>query len=542
MKKSIIILAFVALVGTSCSEFLNTQPEGTATTTTYFTNDQQAVDAIDGLYERFHQEGWYGREMFWEQGAANDIVWGKTRGYPTLATFEYTGNESPLRDVYGRGYSTMARANWIIQELSKKNNRSEVEERSLGEAYFCRAWAHFIMAYRYGTDKQGVPFVAWETFEGGYDNSIPEQRATVMENFQLIIDDMDKAITHLPRFEEYGAENRGRAHDAAAVAFKVKVNAYWATWDASKWNEVITLVNSLEKDYGRDLAPTFDVVFSSNLSDYWTKEYLWTIPGHGGSDGGGSEFPGVILENKGWGKYNGWGQIKPTADIYNEMLKDGEGNARLLRSILTYGQEFQFFGETRRFFSNSDLESGFQINKYMDPFKYDDPIAEGAVHPNGNWPIGRVNFPIIRFAEMLLFRAEAKLANGDAPGAKDDINRIRVRSGLTPLGGSATWTDLYHERRCELAFEFTDHLYDLKRWYISTNSEIQQLAQKELNARPLVRHYDDRTDPDSPYTEGFYEDYPNKQSYQKHMMVFPYQTDEITKSNGKLKQNPGYAN
>ena len=31
---------------------------------------------------------------------------------------------------------------------------------------------------------------------------------------------MDKAIEYLPRFEEYGDNDRGRAHDAAAVAFK----------------------------------------------------------------------------------------------------------------------------------------------------------------------------------------------------------------------------------------------------------------------------------------------------------------------------------
>lgn len=36
--------------------------------------------------------------------------------------------------------------------------------------------------------------------------------------------------------------------------------------------------------------------------------------------------------------YNGWGQNKPSYDIYEEMRKDGEGNARLIRSILEYNQ------------------------------------------------------------------------------------------------------------------------------------------------------------------------------------------------------------
>ena len=77
MKKNILFFAMSAtLLMSSCSDFLDVQPEGDATTTTYFTNDLQAIDAVDALYERFHQEAVYGRELFWEQGAACDVVWG----------------------------------------------------------------------------------------------------------------------------------------------------------------------------------------------------------------------------------------------------------------------------------------------------------------------------------------------------------------------------------------------------------------------------------------------------------------------------------
>lgn len=78
MKKNILFWTVAAaLLTSSCSDFLDVQPEGNATTTTYFTSDEQAIDAVDALYERFHQEAIYGRELFWEQGAACDVVWGK---------------------------------------------------------------------------------------------------------------------------------------------------------------------------------------------------------------------------------------------------------------------------------------------------------------------------------------------------------------------------------------------------------------------------------------------------------------------------------
>ncbi len=87
MKKLYLsVLAVSALLFGSCSDFLDVQPEGSAITNAYFTNDQQAIDAIDGLYKPLHKETVFGRDLFWEQGAACDIVWGRTRNFNSLAT------------------------------------------------------------------------------------------------------------------------------------------------------------------------------------------------------------------------------------------------------------------------------------------------------------------------------------------------------------------------------------------------------------------------------------------------------------------------
>ena len=65
MKKNILfgVVCVALLTATSCSDFLDVQPEGDARDNAYFLNDQQAIDAVDGLYERFHQEAMYGREL-----------------------------------------------------------------------------------------------------------------------------------------------------------------------------------------------------------------------------------------------------------------------------------------------------------------------------------------------------------------------------------------------------------------------------------------------------------------------------------------------
>ena len=252
----------------------------------------------------------------------------------------------------------------------------------------------------------------------------------------------------------------------------------------------------------------------------------------------------MSLENKGWGKFNGWGQFKPSYDIYEEMAKDnvdGVKNERLATTILEYGDVFPYFGEDRVFWSSSDVESGFQIYKFLQPFAPADPHGMGYVLNNPDWPCTRINWPIVRFADCLLLRAEAYLVAGDGASAAKDINRIRKRSHLKELTGSATWADLYHERRCELAFEMAaDHAADCKRWAVGGDAAIKALAVAELNSHPRVRHYADRTDPNSTFEIGPYEDYKNQLPWNEKYITFPYPSEQINKSAGALKNPPSW--
>lgn len=551
MKKYIYAFGVVAaMLLSSCSDFLDVQPEGNVTTEKSLTNDQQCIDAIDGLYYVLvGGDNFYGREFFYEQAGANDMVWGRNRGFNTLALNTFTGDESPLRNDFEDIYTVIHRANEIIQVLAKRDQSqlTDIMQRSLGEAYFVRGWMHFLSAYHYGTDKHGVPFVAYETIDGGYNYTIPDQSATVMDDYQSICDDMDKAENLLPKFETYDTDDQGRPHAAAALALKAKAYAYWATWDATQWTNVITCVNKLESTYGRALTSDYNTLFSDQFSDFWNAEYIWSLKSSGGTNGGGTCIPGIVLENKGWGKYNGWGYFKPTQDLYEELAKDDDdlvdastGNVRLKRTMLCYGDEFQFWGETRRFYSTSDLEAGFMINKYTEPFKYANADETGHVNTNGDYPTADCNFHIIRFADVLLLRAEAYLMTGQADKATTDINRLRNRANLKSLSGTATTADLYHERRCELAFEGNDHLFDCKRWAIGSDQTLKNLALNELNNDPKVRHYTDRSNPDSDYTIGAYQGYSGRQAFKDYMVVFPYPSDAITESNGRLVQNDGY--
>ena len=520
MKKIFIIaLSVVALAVSSCADFLNTQPQGKPTAETFFQNDDQAISFAKGLYERYSGEWLYGRNIMWEQIAANDFVLGRT--YPDRfsgALMTITGDEGSIADIYNNCYKQMSNAQWGIQKLNAKltanGSLTEIETRTLGEAYFFRALYHWAIASRHGLGTLGVPFKPWEEYEGGYNNEIVPQQPSVVDNYMYIIADLKKAQELLPWNGDitttYSAGDRGRAHKAAALGYQAKVWAYTATWteecakrQLNPWQEVKNIVDDLEKNYGRGLNESFTQLWSSDFKDFWNKECIFSVTSSGGTEGqGGSEFPGVILENQGWGYFNGWGQFKASYDIVAEMEKDNWQtdeagnpirNERLAKSVWQYGDYMVFFGDPRLYWSSTDAESCLAVAKYYDAFKHKDPIANGYVNSSGNWPTTRINFHLLRFADLMLLRAEANLRLS-GKDANNDIAKVHARStgdvaGAAKLEQTTSWADLYHERRCELAFEMTGHLEDLKRWAVSDkNGVIGKLAIEELTKHPDVYH------------------------------------------------------
>ena len=190
-----------------------------------------------------------------------------------------------------------------------------------------------------------------------------------------------------------------------------------ATWKAEcdkrglkPWNEVESLVNRLENEFGRGLNDSFTELWSSDFSVWWNKECIFSITSSGGSSGhGGIEFPGVILENQGWGYFNGWGQFKASYDIVAEMEKDNWQtdeagkpirNERLAKSVWQYGDYMVFFGDPRVYWSATDAESCLAVKKYYDAFKHKDPIANGYVHESGDGLTTRINYHLLRFGDV----------------------------------------------------------------------------------------------------------------------------------------------
>ncbi len=535
------IFALVALVSASltmsCGEFLDVVPEGYPTQNGFFATDKDALDAIDAVYWGIARptDAMWGRDLFWEQGAADDIVFTKSRDF-NLESLNFNAEHSWISSAWNNLYTYMANAQWVIQSLLQKgeNNLSAIEKRVLGEAYFMRAFYHFHVAYRHGTDKLGVPYEPWESFEGGWNNQIFKQQESVVKT--------------------YTQADYGRAHKAAAWALMVKVYAYWAFWDASKWEEIPALVDRIETEGHRDLLA--DCADPFKIANNYSQEYIFSVHSTGGSNPSGSEFTGVCLRNTGWGYYNGWGSIKPTHDLYEEYMKN-PGDRRLQLNLVGYQPAinyFTYFGhENFRYTENGDnVLSGYSIAKYMEPFTYGNEVfkdgvldagATAASNPhistNGDYPTTDLCLSLLRHAEMVLFKAEALVMTGK-PGAAKELNRLTKRAGLGDLytEGQVKMEDVMHERRCELAFEFTDRFMDLKRWSRLTNIADEYTTAAILGKRTRGHVPADASDPDTQCTVR--EIWPvgdgATRTWKESCLVFPYPSQEIVKAGGLWKQ------
>lgn len=560
--KTLSILAVSSLMCISCNDWLDVMPEGTPNEANFWKVDKDYSDAMDAVYANLSLEETWGRDLFWEQGASDDIFYSRSRGSAqmNLANLNMNGTtEGSIQSMYGYLYEMMAGANNVIYNGLKLEDPTDRIKNHIGEAYFMRAFSHFMVAYRYGRPDNGVPFDRYEDYDLYLNNKVPEQRATVMDNYQFIIEDLDKAIERLPYFSEYTDVDYGRATKDAAIALKVKTYAYWAQHDPTKWALIPALVDQLETEAERDLEDIFADVFT--IKNEWGKEHIWSVNSNA-ANLAGSIFPGMMLDNKGWGRYNGWGSFKPTLELWAEY---DESDARRPVTIMQYGDDFTYFGEARKFYSDVDLECGFHFNKYMEPFKYGSINKDGAgvsptVSGNGNRPTTDLNLPIMRFAEMLLFKAEALIEQGKGGEAATVLNRISKRAGTGEPYTNATIENLMHERRCELAGEFTDRVMDLKRWAAK-----YPIAKTTLEAAKHGLKYKDRSDPNSELAENAPADKDkgtpaitsitiNGKTFPKGVIeimsaktynpdkacVLPYEKNEVTKSQGALKQNKNY--
>lgn len=509
--KYINFLSLITLVLlTACgNDFLDVEPKGAPTAASFFKTEVDVTRATNALYLMNDFQGTYGRGMFlYSLIPSDDFVVGKSKTQiEEIKNFVTSGSGSYTRDIWPKHFQVIKRANDIINNVPGIEGISdEVKNFALGNAYFMRGLAYHQLGVIYGDDRAGIPIV--DEFTTDFYISRPE---SVTVSNEYAVENFTKAAELLPLFSELSPSDYGKAHKNAAYAYLAKTHLYNAEFDSASWQKVIDACNAVTATQDV-LEPNFEDVFK--IINNWGSDYIWSVPSN---TTGGSILPGASLENKGWAKYNGWGYFAPTLDLYESYQV---GDKRRDATLLAFGDEFEYFGETRRYWSTRNL-TGVQLKKYMEPYSYADGVH---LNGNGDHPTTDLNVPLMRLSDVYLMRAEAKIMLGQDGDV--DLNKVRLRAGLPAVTG-ATLEHVKYERRAEFAGEgVTSRFYDLCRW-----GDVSDIR-KALSGR----QHNDKEDPDSGFS--IIEVWSERSNFDlvKHR-VWPIPPSVIDNSRGFIKQN-----
>ncbi len=523
MKTKIIILVFILSAGSfsSCKKFLELTPYGQPTTLDNMT-DAQAMQAVYSLFYWQYREGTTGRGFMWFENCSDNFVTGRTQAEAqNIKNFLDEGSNSrDVRQNWPQMYQTINYANNLIRSAPDAASLSErVKNSMLGHAYFMRGFSYLWLAPWYGDNgpNGGIPIVSEDTPMEEMDVPRP---ASVLENYDNIIEDLERAAELLPWFDEIPEGERGLMHKTAAWSLMARAALYAAQYDASYYDKVIEYTDRVINSGKHQLLAKYADVFE--IENNWSSEYIMSVTS---TEIDGSKLPGVIFQNGGFGIYNTWGYFQPTL----ELLKAFEpGDTRKKVSIVEPGDTIQFVGNEIVWAVNPSSVSSptaLTIGKYLAPFREADAVGN-TVNPNSDNGTTDLNIPIVRYADVLLMKAEAliwKGLDGDAP-----LNQVRTRAGLEPITG-ATKEHLKNERRCEFVLEFGvfRHL-DLVRWGDA----------KEAYAKPLHGYKVNLTGTTITSLEEI-EVWPARNFNPAVHHVFPIPNVEIAKGIN-LKQNQGY--
>ncbi|WP_298239093.1 RagB/SusD family nutrient uptake outer membrane protein [uncultured Algibacter sp.] len=479
----ILLLLAGAMVISSCeSNLTDLENIGTQTAEVYFNDPDNALAGLNSVYAATQDDQYfvYGDILSDDsvKGGSSFFDW-VDREY--LRSFTANSGNGVSGGTWSLLYTTIVRANEVINSLPEATFDSDLKDRIIGEAKFLRAYAYSKLVPLFG----GVPLVT-DNFE--VDN-LTAPRSTEDEIYAFIKQDLDDAIANLPEKSGYTLADLGRVTKGAARMLKVRVlmqetgysynsvlsaSTNYAVDVAANWNEVYNLTNDIITSGEYQLVDNFASIWEeegeNNIESIFEIQHKQTNNEWGESVGNKTI---VQMGNRDdWG----WCFNLPTDALYNTF---SSSDPRLLCTI--YGQEYDILFGVKQIWdkqvwtltddSTKDEVSNCRLNR-----KY--ALAKEARHGNHNNQ--DVNKRVIRYAEVLLAHAESAYYKGFEGEARDYVNMVRDRAqnSTLPLGsaegqtsnytydtlagasvppivssGNALLEDILKERRLELAME-----------------------------------------------------------------------------------------
>ena len=573
MKKYILLLAAAGLM-TSCYD-LDQYPHDKMSSGTFWQTEEHAHQGMVAMYADLRNENAFG--AYYNHDALSEIAMDYNNWqYPSVIKGTYTERSGGIiNSKWQTCYDGIFRANLMLQNVDNVEMSDDLKAVYKGEAHFIRALFYFHLLDFYG----GVPLYDETTIVGNEFMNMKKSRSTAEETRQFILNDLDAAVDVLP--VKWEGSEYGRATRGAAVALRGKVKLFAKDYEGAK-NDFEEIVNDPQgRGYGYKLNDSYPDLFT--LTADQCAEIIFSIQAINGT---GQEFgmPYALRLGTRASFAGGWNNCMPT-DILADMYENKDGSkfnwndyfpgfnesAEIQKNtfwatltddntaVATYPADKD---KIRQIYENRDprMEQTL-ITPYStyygcngrDPRMIEYVVATGVNEANGfirdnlghynyYWrkfvPEGDmdgtlvsrenspVDFPLIRYADVLLMLAECYNELDRQDDAVALINQVRQRPSthMPALNSGPAWLEarskeevfqrIVQERAVELACE--GHRFsDLRRW---------GLAMEKLNF---------------PYTDIIGEQRYTR-VFKERDYLFPVPAVEFERNANLGEQNPGW--
>lgn len=538
-KLHIALMAALAIALPSCNDFLDEDVRGQENLDTYFQGAEDSESFIMGCYGSITEYTWWKIERMWVLAdMCTDDYWMGNTGQPqeeyiSLAHYQGVGQSNgSISDFWQYRYKGILRCNIALDRIPSVDMDDKLKRRFIAEAKFLRALFYFDLVKNFG----GVPLVTGFLMPHEVEGIT---RSSVDECYAFIQKDLSEAAPDLPTAAQLTAAEAGRATSGAATGLLGKTQVY-----NGQFADAVKTLGPLVTSGQYDLMPSFGQVWNVDYKN--NRESLFEVQNtYDETYKLGGNIP-MISGNRLSGDMDGWGWGVPTSDLENAFLAAGD-TERLRWTIIKNG-DFTVAGEDNLAGlvakqGNRNGDGSYHIDaannksrrvsrKHYLPFD-----KRGAKF--GQESMSQLNYILLRYADVLLLYAEACNETGNDGEARMALNKVRKRVGLDEV--TASGADLRKairtERRLELATE-AQRLYDIRRW---TDDNGKKVVCNLMGPNGSFVAYNTGSQADPVELANQNESSDKGISFiEGRDLVFPIPLYEVTMSEGRIAQNPGW--
>lgn len=551
MKKNILKCCAAALVlasSVSCTDLLDMTPTNLVSDKTMWEKTETAEWAVNSLYTYVYSVI-ANQSVVGLTESLTDMMKYGSYNYNSLAfvpsEFAY-GEDHTIKATYvnaymgywGTRYSQITKINEAYSNLKKYGKMSDTDKTRLeAEIRFMRAYVYFDLVKRY---KEVI------IYDENMDAIVKDKALSTEEQaWDFIQADFDFAADKLPVKEDA----KGRLDRGAAYAMLTRTMLYAKRYDAviSASEAIAKLGYDLEKKYSDSYSKTISsgnveaiLQYLFNRAENITHSFdFYYTPGgdftmHGETGGGyGTPTQELVesyeLATGGFPDWSDWHDVGVTRTPPYALLEPRFQATVLYNGSQWKGREIQpWLGGADGFCEwnvepepNGRTTTGYYLRKMVDE-----------THNVIQYTSGVQPFTVIRYAEVLLNRAEALYKTGKEGEANDIVNKIRDRVGLPALSvdGEELMAAIRQERKVEFAFEGLWY-WDLRRWGIAHEKYPLGLSDYVVHGFKITK------DEEGNFTYDYISVDDQKRNFPQRLYRFPLPAAELN-NNGSVNQFP----